>query len=67
MNFYGIGRPMIRRSRGFMVEATCKVRIGFVASGPEDAERQFYDFTSAVENDFPVIVFEDVSEIYEEE
>lgn len=67
MNFYGIGRALIRRPRNYRVEATCKVRVGFYAQDAADAERQFYDFTGAVESDYPVIVFEEISEIYEED
>lgn len=67
MNYYGTGRPVIRRSRDYMVEAACKVRVGFHARGPEDAERQFYDYTQAVESDYPEIVFEDISDLYEDD
>lgn len=67
MNRYGIGRPLVKRPGNYMVEASCKVRVGFHASDEADAERQFYDFTSAVESDYPPIVFDEVSEIYEED
>lgn len=66
MNRYGIGRPLIRRPGSYVVEAQCKIRVGFRASDEEDAERQFYDFTSAVESHFPPIVFDEIAEIYEE-
>lgn len=67
MNLYGKGPGLIRRPRSYMVEATCKVRVGFYARGPEDAEVQFYDYTQAVESNHPEIVFEETTEIYEDD
>ncbi|MEG0379329.1 MAG: hypothetical protein RR614_12695 [Eubacterium sp.] len=66
MNFYGVGRPIIKRPRDYMVEAGCKVRVGFRAYGEGDAEAQFYAFTQAVESAFPAIVFEEIAELYED-
>lgn len=67
MNFYGIGRPIVRQPRNYTVEASCRVRVGFYAKDEADAEAQFYDFTQEVESGFPAIVFGEISDLYEED
>lgn len=65
MNRYGIGPATIRLRRDYMVEAECRVRVGFYARSPEEAEDFFYEYSGAVEDRFPEMVLE-ITDVYED-
>lgn len=65
MNRYGIGPGILNRRRAYLVEAECRVRVGFYARSPEEAEDLFYEYSGAVEDRFPEMVLE-VTDVYED-
>ena len=48
MNRYGKGPGILNRRRAYLVEAECRVRVGFCARSPEEAEDLFYEYSGAV-------------------
>lgn len=65
MNQYGKGPGMLRRRRAYLVEAACRVRVGFCARSTEEAEDLFYEYSGAVEDRFPEMVLE-ITDVYED-
>lgn len=65
MNRYGIGPGILNRRRAYLVEAECRVRVGFCVRSPEEAEDLFYEYSDAVEDRFPEMVLE-VTDVYED-
>lgn len=65
MNRYGKGPGILNCRRAYLVEAECRVRVGFCARSPEEAEDLFYEYSGAVEDRFPEMVLE-VTDVYED-
>lgn len=66
MNQYGKGPGVINRRRGYMVEAECRVAVGFYARSREEAEDLFNEYCQAVEDRHPEIVLS-ITDLYEDE
>lgn len=62
----GTGPAVIRLPRRFAIEAVCKVSLSCPARTYEEAEDWFYEYSGAVEDQFPEIVLE-ITEFYEED
>lgn len=66
MNRYGTGPGILHKRSPYLVEAECRVQVGFYARTVEEAEDLFGEYCQAVEDRHPEIVLS-ITDLYEDE